>query len=80
MIPDFEYDGVYAIGAKGSCDNCGSPQTLDHILGVYKGEYPTGHLFELLTPFCCPGCHRVVDNYNVRADIEVSKEYEDIKT
>lgn len=75
----FEYDELYVLGCSGSCDTCGSPQKLDNVIGCYKGEYPTGHLFEILTPFCCPGCHKLIDSYNVRLDIEVTKEYDTIK-
>ena len=70
---DLMFGNLYVMNISGSCDNCGSPQRLDNVIAIYRGEYPSGDLFEI-APFCCPGCHKVVDRYNFQKPINVTKE------
>jgi len=74
------FDEIYRFGAIGNCDNCGSPQRLDNLLIIYKGDYETYHFFEVITPFSCSGCHKVVDRYNLQCGgINITKELDSIK-
>ena len=64
---------LYILNAKRYCDNCGSPQVLTNVPGVFMGTYPSGDLFSI-APFGCPGCHKTVDRYNYRQPINVTEE------
>ncbi len=68
---DLMFGNLYVMNVSGSCDNCGSPQRLDNVVGKYLGEYPSGDLFEI-TPFSCQGCHKTVDCYNFKLPINVT--------
>ena len=74
------FNGVYKFGAIGNCDRCGSPQRVDNLLIIYKGDYGDLHFFEVMTPFSCPGCHTVIDRYNLMCGkLEITKELDNIK-
>lgn len=69
----FEYGALYKFSVVGSCDTCGSPHnlvTLARYVGYYQDK---GDMFEI-PPFGCPGCHKTVDTYFVREDLNVTKE------
>lgn len=70
------FGDVYGIQSKGNCDTCGSPHNLDNLIVVYRGKYPTGHLFQVVSVFACSGCHKIVDSYNYIDDSNVTKEFQ----
>lgn len=75
-LDDLVFGNLYLVRWHGSCDYCGSPQRVDSIV-QYEGIQDNQHRFSV-PPFSCPGCHRIIDRYNVVADMDVTNEFKQI--
>jgi hypothetical protein len=72
---DFVFGEFYRVKLEGSCDTCGSPYFLENSILKYQGFYEDrGHMFQVMTPFGCEGCHRTVDTQFLADSMDVTEE------